>query len=181
MWTQPPDPALSRRFDRVQKSMCRLFPKTTAFWHWTKSDRYVLRRMLLKPKKNNVPTTYRVPDTDVPTKNMYYVFQWKAKVPILTDIWYHMSTSTYESARTPVIKSSTIDHTASFFCFIQDRSIPRNLHRLVSKKSSISQWRFWFYNNCCREPIHDCSYTGERIISSVSPYSRILWWQPQYQ
>ena len=26
-----------------------------------------------------------------------------------------------------------------------------------------------------RETIHDCSYTRERIMSSVSPYSNILW------
>ena len=34
---------------------------------------------------------------------------------------------------------------------------------------------FLFYNNCYGETIHDCSYTRQRIMSSVSPYSRILW------
>ena len=34
---------------------------------------------------------------------------------------------------------------------------------------------FLFYNSCYRETIHDCSYSRERIMSSVSPYSSILW------
>ena len=34
---------------------------------------------------------------------------------------------------------------------------------------------FLFYNNCYRETIHDCSYTGERVMSYVSPYSSVLW------
>ena len=66
---------------------------------------------------------YRLPGTDVPTKKMKYVFQWKIKVTIITCI--HMISYEYEyfgSARTSVTKSSTRDHIASLFCFIYTRS-----------------------------------------------------------
>ena len=59
---------------------------------------------------------------------------------------------------------------------MQDRSISRRLQIWVSMKSSISQLTFFFIlQNCYRKTIHDCSYTRERIMSSVSPHSSILW------
>ena len=42
-------------------------------------------------------------------------------------------------------------------------------------KSSISPLTFFHFKIIAREAIHDCSYTRERIVSSVSPYSGILW------
>ena len=58
-------------------------------WYPTKSDRHVLRRMLLKPKYKC--TDYRLLGTDKKKKH----FSDKSKVTILTNIhmWYHMSTS----------------------------------------------------------------------------------------
>ena len=70
---------------------------------------------VIETEKKIVPTT----DYQVPTKKMKY-FNEKSKVTILTYI--HMISYEYEyfgSARTPVTKSSTRDHTASLFCFIQ--------------------------------------------------------------
>ena len=46
-------------------------------WYRIKSDRHVLRRMLLKPKKKC--TDHRLPGTDVPTTKMKYAFQGKIK------------------------------------------------------------------------------------------------------
>ena len=71
---------------------------------------------VIETEKKVVPTT----DYQVPTKKMNY-FNDKSKETILTYI--HMISYEYEyfgSARTPVTKSSTRDHTASsLFCFIQ--------------------------------------------------------------
>ena len=123
-------------------------------------------------QKKIVPTT----DYQVPTKTMKY-FNQKSKVKIITYI--HLMSYEYEcfgSARTPVTKSCTSDPIASLICFIHGRSILRSLQRWVSMKSSISQLTFiLFYSNCYRETIYDFSYTRERIMSSVSPSSSILW------
>ena len=84
-------------------------------WYRTQSDRHVLRRMLLKPKKNR--TDYRRPG--ILTKKMKQ-FNEKSKVIILT--YMHMISYEYEnfgSVRTPVTKSSTRDRTESLFSFIQ--------------------------------------------------------------
>ena len=138
-------------------------PRFASFaWYRTKSNRHVSRRMLLKPKKGIVPTTdYQVPTYRLKKWNTY--FNEKSKVTILTYI--HMISYEYEyfgSARTPVTKSSTRDHTASLFCFIQDRSIPRSLQRWVSMKSSISQLTFFYFIIIAIEK----PYTTARILEN---------------
>ena len=74
-----------------------------------------------KKKSYQVPTT----DSQIPTKKMKY-FNEKSKVTILT--YMHMMSyiihmiyeyEYFRSAPPPVTKSSTKDHTASLFCFIQ--------------------------------------------------------------
>ena len=138
-------------------------------WYWTKSDRHMLHRVI-ETEKKIVPTTrYRLQKWNT-------FFNEKSNVTILTYIRISYEYEYFGSARTPVTKSSTRDHTASLICFTQDQSIPRSLQRQVSMKSSISQLAFFlFYNNCYRETMHDCSYNRERTMSSVSPYSSILW------
>ena len=100
----------------TSKGYTRLFSRFHVFaWYRTKSDRHVLRRMLLNPKKKIVPTT----DYRVLTKKMKDFIE-KSKVTILTYI--NMISYEYEyfgSARTPDTKSSTRDHTASLFCVMQ--------------------------------------------------------------
>ena len=83
----------------------------------------------------------------------------------------------FGSARTPVTKSSTRDHTATLFCFIYTRSkYPTQLAKMsFDEILDLTADIFLFYDNCYRESIHDCSYTRDRIMSSVSPYSSILW------
>ena len=133
--------------------------------------------MLLKPKKKIVPTTdYQVPTYRLKKWNTY--FNEKSKVTILTYI--HMISYEYEyfgSARTPATESSTNYHTASLFCFMQDRSIPRSLQRWVSMKYSISQLTFLNFIVIAIEKPYttDYPYTRERMMSSVSPYSSTLW------
>ena len=127
-------------------------------WYRTKSDRHVLRRIILKPKQKIVPTT----DYEVPTKKIKYVCRWKIKS---NNPHVHIHTISYEyeclgSARTPVTKSSTRDHTASLFCFIQDRSIPRSLQRWLSMKSSISQLTLFYFTIIAIEK----PYTTARIL-----------------
>ena len=81
-------------------------------------------------EKKIVPT-YRLPGTHVPMKKMKYVFQWKMKSNLLTYI--HMISYEYEyfgSARTPVTKSSTRDHTASLFCFHTRSKYPTQLAKM---------------------------------------------------
>ena len=96
-------------------------------------------------------------------------FNEKSKVIILTYI--QIISYEYEyfgSARTLVTKS-TRDHTASLFCFIQDRSITRSLQRWsFDEILDLAADVFLFYSNCYRETIHDCSYIRERIMSSLS-------------
>ena len=82
--------------------------------------------MLLKPKKKNIPTT----DYQVPTKKMKY-FNEKSRVTSL--MYIHMISYEYEyfgSARTPVTKSSTRDHTASLFCFHTRSKYPTQLAKM---------------------------------------------------
>ena len=97
-------------------------PHTAFFFHVfalyrTKSDRNVLRRMLLKPKKNNrTEYSYRLPGTDLKNK----IFRCKIKsnnphVHTYDIIWVRVLwISTH-----PLTKSSTRGHTASLFCFTQ--------------------------------------------------------------
>ena len=114
-------------------------------------------QLFTKTEKNN-RTDYRN-DTHylVPTKKMKY-FNQNSKVKNLTS-YIHILSYEYEyfgSARTPVTKSSTRDHTASL------------LHTTYDEYVRIIRVRV-------RNTIHDCSYTRERIMSSVSPYSSVLW------
>ena len=137
--------------------------------------------MLLKPKKKSypLPTTYQVP-----TKTMNYVFQWKIKsndphVQTYDIIWARVR---WISTRTPVTKSSTRDHTASLFCFIQHRSIPRSLQRWVLINSSkgvfgtvpvfsVPVWmshrtyRSVRYRYWCRTETTEASVTGMKVCT----------------
>ena len=114
-----------------------------AAWYWNRN-------------KKIVPTS----DYQVPTKRRKY-FNEKSKLTIL--MYIHMISYEYEyfgSARTPATKSSTRDHTASLFCFIQDRRIPRSLQRRVSMKSSISQLTFLYFITIAIEK----PYTAARLL-----------------
>ena len=81
----------------------------------------------------------------------------------------------FESAHTPATKSSTRDHTASLFCFIRDRRPTQLAKMSFDEILDLTADVLLIYNNFYRETIHDCSHTRERIMSSVSPYSSILW------
>ena len=129
---------------------------------------------------NRKKKSYRLPTTKYRLKNE--IFE-RSNVTILTYI--HMISFEYEyfgSERTPETSSSTRHHTASLFCFIQDRSIPLSMQGLVSIKSSISQLTVFYFIIIARETIHDCSDTRERITSSLSlPRAVSSGWQPQHQ
>ena len=84
----------------------------------------------------------------------------------------------FGSARTSVTKSSTSDHIASLFCFIYTRSkYPTHLAKMSFDEilDLTADVILFCYINLYRETIKDCSYTRERIMSSVSPYNNILW------
>ena len=83
-------------------------------WCRTKSDRHVLRHMLLKPKKKIVPTT----DHQVTTEKWNTYFNEKSKVTILTYhtyIWYRMSTSTLDQHAPKQLK--IVQGTTPYPCF----------------------------------------------------------------
>ena len=87
-------------------------------------------------------TDYRLPGTDVPTKKMKHVFQWKSKVTNITYthiLWYHVSTSTLDQHEPQYLKQQ---ETTTHPCSIQDRSIPRSLKIWGSIKSWITWLTF---------------------------------------
>ena len=130
-------------------------------WNQTKSDRHVFRRMLLNPKKKIVPTT----DYQVLTKKMKD-FVEKSKVTILTYI--NMISYEYEyfgSARTPATKSSTRDHTASLFCFIQRTTSVYVLYE-SHKKYEQTQERYVVNQATCCCAYCYRPYTTARIIEN---------------
>ena len=143
----------------------------------TKSDRHVLRRMILKTKKKS----YRSTDYQVPT---YRVTKWNTcfseKSKVITILTYiHMISYEYEyfgSSRTPVTKSSMHKRPHRILVLLHTRSKHPTLLAKMSFDEILDLTAVVFlFHNCYRETIHVCSYTRERIMSPVSLYSSILW------
>ena len=157
----------------------------------TKSGRHVLRLILLNPQKKIVPgTDYRSPGTDLKNEK----FKWKIERNNPHVHTYDIYIYEYEyfgSARTPVTKSSTRDHTASLFYFLQRTTslyvsreyawknqkylVSYESHKNTNKHKNNTSQNNQLAAHIDREAIHECSYTRERIMSSVSLYSSILW------
>ena len=157
------------------KGHTRLFSRFA--WYRKKSDRHVLGCQLLKPKNKIVPAT----DYQVPTKKMKCVIQWESKSnnpQVHSYDLIYMCTGTLDQhppQQLKLVLRSTRGHTASLFCFIKDRRIPRSLQIYVSKKSSISQLTSFFYSNCYAE-----RHTSARILADewwvLSLFTAALQW-----
>ena len=80
------------------------------------------------------------------------------------------------STRTPVTKSSTYKRPHRILVLLYTRSkYPTQLAKMSFDEILDLTADVFYFIIIARETIHDCSYTRERIMSSVSPYSSILW------